>query len=269
MKILTKTLSLLLISSLLLSSAGCSNTKDDSTKYTNSNTETSIELTISAAASLKEAMAELEPLFIEKNPNISLTFNFGASGSLQQQIEQGAPCDLFISAGKKQMTSLADKSLLIADTNKDLVKNRLVLISTDNTSVTSLDDLTTDKVKSIAVGEPKSVPAGKYADEVLEYLNIKTDVESKLVFAKDVKEVLAWSTSENADVGFVYLSDALSNDNSKIIETIPEKYHSPITYPIAVIKDSKNVDAAKTFEEFLFSEQAKQIFEKYGYNKVE
>lgn len=268
MKKSTKILSLLLISALLLSSVGCSFTSKDSKNDTTDN-KAPVELTISAAASLKEVMAELEPLFTEKNPNISLTFNFGGSGSLQQQIEQGAPCDLFISAGKKQMTELANKDLLVPDTNKDLVKNRLVLISTDNTKITSLDDLTTDKIKTVALGEPNSVPAGKYADEVLENLGIKSEIESKLVFAKDVKEVLAWSTSENADVGFVYLSDALSNDKANIIETIPENLHSSITYPVAVIKDSKNVDAAKTFEDFLFSEQAQQVFEKYGYNKVQ
>lgn len=264
MKKLRKILSFLLISSLILSSVGCSSTSKNSTN----DIKDSTNITISAAASLKEVMTELEPIFTEKYPNISLTFNFGGSGSLQQQIEQGAPCDLFISAGKKQMTALADKDLLVADTNKDLVKNRLVLISTKNSDINSLSDLTTDKVKTIAVGEPNSVPAGKYADETLQNLGIKSQVESKLVFAKDVKEVLAWSTSGNADVGFVYQSDALNNDNAKIIETISEDLHSPITYPIAVIKDSKNIDAAKTFEDFLFTDEAQQIFEKYGYNKI-
>lgn len=264
MKKLTKILSLFFILSLMLLSFGCSYNSKNSTN----NTKDSTNLTISAAASLKEVMAELEPLFLEKYPSISLTFNFGGSGSLQQQIEQGAPCDVFISAGKKQMNSLADKDLLVADTNKDLVKNKLVLISTNNSDVSSLSDLTTEKVKTIAVGEPNSVPAGKYADEVLDNLGIKSEVESKLVFAKDVKEVLAWSTSGNADVGFVYLSDALSNSSAKIIETIPEDLHSPITYPVAVIKDSKNIDAAKTFEDFLFTDEAQQVFEQYGYNKV-
>ena len=264
MKKLTKILSLLFISSVTLLSVGC----NSSDKSLSNDGQASTALTISAAASLKEVMTELEPIFSEKYPNISLTFNFGGSGSLQQQIEQGAPCDVFISAGKKQMDSLADKDLLVADTNKDLVKNSLVLISTNNSNVTSLSDLTTDKVKTIAVGEPNSVPAGKYADETLQNLGIKSQVESKLVFAKDVKEVLTWSTSGNADVGFVYQSDALNNDNAKIIETISENLHSPITYPIAVIKDSKNIDAAKTFEDFLFTDEAQQIFEKYGYNKI-
>ena len=100
-------------------------------------------------------------------------------------------------------------------------------------------------------------------------LAIKDSLNDKLVFAKDVKEVLAWTASGNADVGFVYLSDALSNDNVKIIETISEEHHSPITYPVAVIKDSQNTDAAKAFEDFLFTEEAQNILKKYGYKSVE
>ena len=100
-------------------------------------------------------------------------------------------------------------------------------------------------------------------------LAIKDSLSDKLVFAKDVKEVLAWTASGNADVGFVYLSDALSNENVKIVETISEEYHSPITYPVAVIKDSQNTDAAKAFEDFLFTEEAQNIFKKYGYKSVE
>ncbi|MEF9951926.1 MAG: molybdate ABC transporter substrate-binding protein [Clostridium sp.] len=226
------------------------------------------ELTISAAASLKDVMGELTEVYSNTNPDVKLTFNFGSSGSLQQQIEQGAPCDIFISAGKKQMTSLADKDLLVEDTNKDLVRNTLVLVGPKDTKVTGINDLTTDKVGKIAVGEPKSVPAGKYADEALTKLSLKDKVNSKLVFAKDVKEVLAWTSSGNADVGFVYESETLNKDNVKVIETISEDSHSPIKYPIAVIKGSKNQDAAKGFEEFLLSEKAQKIFEKYGYKSA-
>ena len=227
--------------------------------------ESPIELNISAAASLKEAMTDIQEDFKKVKPNVTLTVNFGASGSLQQQIEQGAPCDIFISAGQSQMKSLNDKSLLLENTVKDLVKNDLVLVGPKDTALTGLSDLTSDKVKKIAVGEPKSVPAGMYADEVFVKLGIKDAVSSKLVFAKDVKEVLAWSTSGNAEVGFVYKSDALSSKDVKIIETIAEDKHSPITYPIGVIKASKNPDVAKAFEDFLFTDTCKTIFKKYGY----
>ena len=247
---------LVCVVSLSMISCGTSNT---------ASTKKDVSLTISAAASLKEAMTDIEPLFKEKYPNISLTFNYGASGSLQQQIEQGAPSDVFISAGKSQMTALSDKGLLTDGTNKDLVQNALVLVGPKNTTVTSLDDLTTDKVKKIAVGEPSSVPAGKYADESLTKLNIKDKVSSKLVQAKDVKEVLAWSTTGNADVGFVYLSDAKSSPDAKVIATVPENLHSKITYPAAVIKASANQDEAKEFEDFLYTDDAKAVFEKYGY----
>ncbi|MEG0640975.1 MAG: molybdate ABC transporter substrate-binding protein [Clostridium sp.] len=252
-------LMLVMVSVLSLTSMGCSPTKE---------AKKPVEITVSAAASLKEVMGELEPMFKEASPETKVTFNFGGSGALQQQIEKGAPCDLFISAGKKQMKALSDKDLLIKDTNKGLVKNRLVLVGSKDTKITSINDLTNNEVKQIAVGEPKSVPAGKYADEVLTSLGIKDKIKSKLVFAKDVKEVLAWTVSGNAQVGFVYASDALSNKSAKVIENIDEKNHSPIIYPIAVIKSSKNSDTAKAFEDFLLSEKAQKVFEKYGYKSI-
>lgn len=241
-----------------------SSPKNDNTNYTDN-----VELIISAAASLKEAMADIESLFKEEMPNVNLIFNFGSSGSLQQQIEQGAPSDIFISAGKSQMTSLDEKGLLLDNTNKDLVENSLVLIGPSDTTINSLDELESGDVKQIAVGEPSSVPAGKYSDEVLTNLGIKDEISSKLVFAKDVKEVLAWTISGNAEVGFVYLSDAISSDSAKVIEEISEDLHSPITYPIAVIKDTKNEDEAKAFEDFLFTEECQKIFKKYGYKVSE
>jgi molybdate transport system substrate-binding protein len=246
---------------------GTQNAASTSTKAA-SPSESAVELNISAAASLKEAMGDIQAEYQKIKPNVTLTVNFGASGSLQQQIQQGAPCDIFISAGQSQIKALEDKSLLLENTKKDLVKNDLVLVGPKDTTITDLSDLNTDKVKKIAVGEPKSVPAGQYADEVFQKLGIKDAISSKLVFAKDVKEVLAWSTSGNTEVGFVYKSDALSNSNAKIISIVPEDKHSPITYPIGVIKESKNQEQAKAFEDFLFTDTCKKIFVKYGYGLV-
>ena len=254
-----KFLSTLCCLSLLLTGCSSSTKKENKT----------IELNISAAASLKEAMADLEAAYTSKNPEVSFVINYGSSGSLQQQIEQGAPCDLFISAGEKQMTALEEEGLLLDGTNKDLVKNSLVLVTSNDNEISSIDSLNSDAVSKIALGEPASVPAGKYADETLTSLAIKDSLNNKLVFAKDVKEVLAWTASGNADAGFVYLSDALSSDGVKIVETISEEYHSPITYPVAIIKDSDDIDAAKAFEDFLFTDEAQEIFEKYGYKSVE
>ena len=261
----TKFISMLLCCSLLL--VGCSTKNRSETSTDESKT---LELNISAAASLKEVMADLESAYKAVDDNVTLVVNYGSSGSLQQQIEQGAPCDLFISAGQKQMNTLKKEGLLVDDTTKNLVENELVLVAANGVEVDDFNDLKSDKITHIAVGEPESVPAGKYADEVLVNTGIKYSISEKLVFAKDVKEVLAWVASGNADVGFVYLSDALSNDNVDIVENVDEvKEHSSITYPVSVVKDSDNVEEAKKFEDFLFTDEAQKIFEKYGYKSAQ
>ncbi len=257
-------LTLSLITSLAI--VGC-NSSD--TKNKESESQEAVELNISAAASLKEAMAKIEEEYKKVNENVTLVVNYGASGSLQQQIEQGAPCDVFISAGQKQMKALDEASLLLEGTYKDLLENDLVLIAPKDSDVSNLDDLITNKVKHIAVGEPSSVPAGKYADEVLVNLDLKYKIKDKLVFAKDVKEVLAWTQSGNAEVGFVYYSDTINTDNIKIVETTPSTSHSAIVYPIAVIKESKKPEAAKEFEDFLLSTDGQAILKDFGYKSVE
>lgn len=264
-KNLSLILSTLLVATISLTMLGCNKSTSKEEDTTENSNEIKADLTISAAASLKESMADIEIEFKKEYPNINLTFNYGSSGSLQQQIEQGAPSDVFISAGKSQMTALNDKNLMLSDSWKDLVTNKLVLVGPKDSSITSINDLTSDSVNKIAVGEPSSVPAGKYADETLKNLGIYDSISSKLVFAKDVKEVLTWSTTGNADVGFVYLSDAISNDSAKIIENISEDLHSPITYPIGIVKATKNEEAAKDFVDFLFTDTSNTIFEKYGY----
>ena len=259
----------------LITSLGIVGCNSSDTKNKDSESQEAVELNISAAASLKEAMEKIEEEYKKVNENVTLVVNYGASGSLQQQIEQGAPCDVFISAGQKQMKALDEASLLLeawfplGHGNKDLLENDLVLIASKDSDVSNLDDLITNKVKHIAVGEPSSVPAGKYADEVLVNLDLKDKIKDKLVFAKDVKEVLAWTQSGNAEVGFVYYSDTINTDNIKIVETTPSTSHSAIVYPIAVIKESKKPEAAKEFEDFLLSTDGQAILKDFGYKSVE
>lgn len=253
----------------LITSLGIAGCNSSDIKHKDSESQEAVELNISAAASLKEAMAKIEEEYKKVNENVTLVVNYGASGSLQQQIEQGAPCDVFISAGQKQMKALDEAGLLLDGTYKDLLENDLVLIAPKDSDVSNLDDLNTDKVKHIAVGEPSSVPAGKYADEVLVNLDLKDKIKDKLVFAKDVKEVLAWTQSGNAEVGFVYYSDTINTDNVKIVETTPSTSHSAIVYPIAVIKESKKPEAAKEFEDFLLSKDGQVILKDFGYKSVE
>ena len=223
-------------------------------------------LLISAAASLKEALEELKPLYQQSKPNVNINYNFGSSGALQQQIEQGAPADIFISAAKKQVDALEQKGLLVPGTRNIIAKNRLVLVVPKNAvGVTSFYSLKDAKVKKIAIGEPRSVPAGQYAQQVLEKLKIWSEIKSKLVFANNVRQVLASVETGNVDAGLVYITDAKISDKVKVVVTADEKYHSPIIYPLAVIKGSKNVDTAKEFSQFLSSNQAKAVFRKYGF----
>jgi molybdate transport system substrate-binding protein len=223
-------------------------------------------LLVSAAASLKEALEEIKPLYQQSKPTTNVNYNFGASGALQQQIEQGAPADIFISAAKKQVDALEEKGLLLGGTRAIIAKNRLVLIvPKDVVGVTSFFNLKDAKIKKIAIGEPRSVPAGQYAEQVLQKLGILSDVKSKLVYANNVRQVLASVESGNADAGLVYVTDAKISNKVKVVVAADEKYHSAIIYPVAVLKSSKNANAAKDFVQFLSSSQAKAVLKKYGF----
>ena len=260
---------------LMLGAVGCSNNSSSSSSSNASSAASSsgdssekVELNISAAASLQEAMVELEKEFKNINPDVKLTVNLGSSGSLMQQIQEGAPCDLFISAGAKQMDTLVEDGTVERDAVKTLLTNDLVLVAAKGEKVDSLDALKTDDVEKIAIGDPESVPAGKYAKEVLDNTKLYDNVKDKLVLAKDVKEVLSWVQKGNADVGFVYLSDATGVDDVDVVLTTDDDSHSEIAYPVAVLKDSKQAKVAQQFEDFLLSDKAQNILEKHGFNKV-
>ena len=228
--------------------------------------QSNTSLLISAAASLKDVLEEIKPLYQQNKPNVKISYNFGSSGALQQQIEQGAPADIFISAAKKQVDALEQKGLLVVGTRNIIAKNRLVLVVPKNSvGITSFYSLQDAKVKKIAIGEPRSVPAGQYAQQVLEKLKIWNQVKPKLVFANNVRQVLASVETGNAEAGLIYVTDAKISNKVKVVVTADEKYHSAIIYPLAVVKRTKNVDAAKEFSQFLSSEQAKTVFNKYGF----
>jgi molybdate transport system substrate-binding protein len=223
-------------------------------------------LLVSAAASLKDVMEEIKPLYQKTNPNVALTFNFGASGALLQQIEQGAPADIFVSAAKRQMDFLEQKGALAPGTRTNLANNKLVLIAPNSSkAVTGFTSLKKPEIKRIAMGEPRSVPAGQYAQQVLEKLNLWKDVQSKVVYANNVRQVLAAVESGNADAGLVYTTDARISKKVKVVVAAKEAYHSPIVYPMAVLKRSRNVAAARAFVRYLSGTEAKRILRKYGF----
>ncbi len=228
------------------------------------------QLTISAAISLKEALQELTPLYQQRQPQITLRYNFGSSGALQQQINNGAPVDVFIAAAAQQMDALANSDRIVRDTRRDLVANRLALIepATRSDRLQNLRDLLGRNITRIAIGDPRSVPVGQYAAQALRKLNLWDSLQSKLVLGNNVRQVLQFVESGNAQAGIVYATDAKTSTKVKVVQIIDAKLHKPIVYPIAVIQKSTNQPSAKSYLEFLSSEPAKTIFEKYGFSTL-
>lgn len=224
------------------------------------------DLTVSAAISLSNAMQEIKTIYQRSKPNVNITYNFGASGALQQQIEQRAPVDVFVSAAAKQMDALQQKNLLVPGTRKILLTNRLVLITPKNApALTSFRNLTSDQVQRIAIAEPRSVPAGQYAQELLTNLKIFDSLKSKFVYGNNVRQVLSYVETGNVDAGIVYPTDAKQSNAIRVGATAPSNLHSEIVYPVAVLKDSRNVATAREFVQFLSSTQAQSVFKKYGF----
>ncbi len=226
------------------------------------------DLTISAAISLKDALDSIKAAYASQAPGVGISMNYGASGTLQLQIEQGAPVDIYISAAPKQMDALKSKGMLLEDTRKDLLRNGIVLIVPKGSTlgVSTFQDLLKPDVKRVALGEPVTVPAGKYAQEVLAHLGIYDQVNAKAVLAKDVRQVLTYVETGDVDAGIVYTTDALSSSKVKIVAKAPANSHEPVIYPVAVIKTTKDPAAAKAFEDFLSGPEGRVIFEKYGFS---
>jgi molybdate transport system substrate-binding protein len=243
--------------------------QDTSSNVTSDSQAASSQLLVSAAASLSDAMSAIQPIYVQQNPDIQLVYNFGSSGSLQQQIEQGAPVDVFISAAPKQMDALEQKGLLLPGTRKNLLTNSIVLIvPKGQKTITRFEDLTNNTVRRIAIGEPESVPAGKYAKEVLTSLNLFDALQSKMIYAKDVRQVLNYVETGNVDAGIVYQTDAKISTTVDTAATAPANSHSPIIYPIAVLKESKNPEAAKDFVTFVSGNSASTVFEQFGFERA-
>jgi molybdate transport system substrate-binding protein len=234
------------------------------------------QILVAAATSLKTALQEITLLY-ESNQSLHkhLTYSFAASGALQQQIEQGAPIDLFISAAQTQMDALAQKGLLVPGSRLNLLTNQLVLVASKqgDRTLKNFRDLTQPNIHRIAIGEPRSVPAGQYATEVFQNLGILESIQSKLTLASNVQSVLTAVETGDADAGMVYLTDAKQSEKVRIVAIASSSSHSPILYPIALVQSSSKVDKikqniAKQYIEFLQSNAAHAVFQKYGFGIV-
>ena len=255
----------LVLSSLLVIgviASGCGGEKKEATKAA-----PPVELYVSAAASMTDAMKEIGGEYEKKNPSVKLVFNFASSGALQQGIEQGAPADIFVSAAQKQMNTLEKKGLLADGTRKDLLVNKVVLIVPKDSKLqlTKFEDVLTGEVKKIGLGEPKGVPVGQYSEEIFNKLGILDQVKTKAVYGSNVRQVLSWVETGEVDAGVVYATDAAVSKGNKVICNAPEGSHKPVIYPMAIIKSTKQLDAAKAFTAYLAGADGKKVFEKYGF----
>lgn len=260
---MSKKLFLCLNFCLLLLLFGCSSEQGQSKAKTKETGQ--VILTISAASSLTDVLTETAGKFKEENPNIALQFNFGASGALKQQIEQGAPVDVFISAAEDKYIELVEKDFVQEGTN--IIKNELVLIAPIDSDSTFkvFSDLTTENVEKISIGTPEVVPAGTYGQQALVYYGAWEELRERIVYAKDVRQVLSYVETGNVDAGIVYKTDALTSDKVQIIATASEGSHDSITYPFGVVGASDHIEEAELFSEYLQSPPAKDLFTKYGF----
>ena len=227
------------------------------------------ELRLAASSSLTDVLNECVRLYETESTDVKIVPVYGSAGSLQRQIESGAPLDLFLSASVRNMDALEQQGLIYPESRRDIVRNRLVLIvPAGETQSVSFKDLASDAVSGIAIGEPGSVPAGYYAKQVLDTIEVYDAVYRKVVFAKNVRQVLYYVETGDVPAGIVYASDAAGNMKVRICAYADEGAHDRILYPGAVISDSKNREQALSFLQWLSGETARGIFLEYGFGAL-
>ncbi len=229
-----------------------------------------VEITILAAASLTDVCNEIKAKYEAANKGVVPAFSYGSSGALQTQIEEGAPADLFMSAAAKQMMALDEKGFMESDTITELLENKVVLIVTkdSNAGIETFEDVATEKVSMIGLGDPASVPVGQYSEEIFTSLGILDTVKKKANYGTDVRNVLSWVETGVVDCGVVYATDANISQNATVVASAPEGTCKPVIYPIGVVKASKNKEAARAFMEYLQTDEIMELFETYGFSTI-
>jgi len=221
------------------------------------------EVNLSVAASLKEVINELTAKYEKTHPGSVFVKNYGASGALAGQIENGAPADLFISANTKWMDHLKGKKLVEETSIGTFAKNTLVFTGSTGKKVTGMKDLA--KLDKIGIGSPKSVPAGEYAQTAIKNAGMEQQLQGKLVMAKDVRECLMYAELGEVDGSFVYRTDALQGNKTKLLFTVPQKLYPEVVYPIALTASAAKNSDAKGFFTYLKGREAKSVLKKYGF----
>ena len=225
-------------------------------------------LTIFAAASLKNAIDDVNAAFTEKT-RIKTVVSYAATSALIRQIEQGAPADILLSADVKWMDYGAEKKLVQPDTRVYLLGNKLALVAPKDSTLQNVQIAKGFDIAKlagdgrIALADVKAVPAGRYAKDALESLGSWAAAEPKLAMAENVRAALALVSRKEAPLGIVYETDARIDPGVKVIATFPDGSHEPVTYPVALTASASK--AASQYLSFLRSAAAKTIFERYGF----
>jgi molybdate transport system substrate-binding protein len=226
------------------------------------------ELIVSAAASLTNALKEVAAAFEKTHPGAKVVCNFAASGVLLQQMAKGAPVDVFAAADQKTMNQAQEKKLIRPETRRNFVSNQLVLIVPRDSrlAVSSLHDLTRPEFRRVSLGNPATVPAGRYAQEALVKAGLWDQLSAKYIFGETVRQVLDYVRRGEVDVGFVYSTDVVIAQG-KVKKVLVVKGHQPIIYPMALVASTAKPDLARRYLEFVLSPAAQEIFSKLGFGK--
>lgn len=230
--------------------------------------ETKNEIHISAASSMTTPLNELKTLFEEEHPQIELIINYGSSGTLVNQLSQGAPADVVILANASWMEDAVKQDIVQKEDVVNLYTNRLVLAAHKDSEMKSLEDLTGEDVERVAIGDYDSVPAGSYTKQALIELDKWVEVEGKVVLAKSARQIASYIESKNVDAGFIFLSDVEAFSDLKSVEVVEESLHEPIIYPAALIRRSGKTEDSEVFLAFLSSQEAINVFQDYGFQEI-
>ncbi|MCD4687801.1 MAG: molybdate ABC transporter substrate-binding protein [Desulfuromonadaceae bacterium] len=227
------------------------------------------ELRLSVAGSMIDVIKEVGGAFSDQHPEIRLLPNFASSGALAKQLAAGAPADIYIPANPKWMDFLIAQEIIPAATVETLAYNRLVLVGQPAVPVTEMNDLSS--LTRIALGSPKSVPAGRYAQQAMAKAGLYESflAEGKLIMTKDVRQALFYADRGEVDVAFVYATDAPLANKAKILLEVPQDLYPRVTYPMALTVAGADKEEAKAFLTFLHSAAAKEIFQRHGFVTVE
>jgi len=227
------------------------------------------EMTVSAAMSLKTVLEDLGRRYQERGNAPRIIFNFGASGDLAAQIAAGAPVDVFVSAAPEDMDRLESAGLVQKGTRRDIASNTVVLIvpARSKASITAFSGLARPEVRWIALGDPRTSPAGRYADDVIRHAGIRELIQDRIVYAGNVRQILDYVARGEVDAGIVYGTDALSRRKDvSVVATAPAGSHPAVVYPIAMLKGARSETAAQDLISFLVSRTASGIFRQYGFS---